>query len=228
MWTLSNKKEGKLHTSKLLAFDLQTGKLVKEFSSTDTAQRLFNDLTIDASGTIYFTDTYYSAVLKANPDSDKLEIIAKGKELDYPNGITMGKQNQLYVATYARGIVTIDPVSKKVHQLQGYTDTAMAHNLDGLMYWKNTLIGIYNVAENNANNAIVQYTLNKEGDTIIEERIIDKGHPQFQEPTTIDIANGFLYVLANSHLAVYNANKESVKGVEQQLSPVVILKYKLQ
>ncbi len=46
-------------------------------------------------------------------------------------------------------------------------------------------------------------------------------------PTTIDIANGVLYVLANSHLAAYNANKESVKGVEQQLSSVVILKYKL-
>ncbi len=96
------------------------------------------------------------------------------------------------------------------------------------MFWKNTLIGVYNVAKNNADNAIVQYKLNEAGDKIIEERIIDKGHSQFKEPTTIDIANGFLYVLANSHLAVYNANKESVKGVEQQLSPVVILKYNLQ
>lgn len=228
LWTLSNKKEGRMHSSKLLAFDLQTGKLVKQFSSTDTAERLFNDLTIDASGTIYFTDTYYSALLKANRDSDKLEIVAEGKELSYPNGITTGKQGNIYVATYSKGIVRIDAATKKVHQLQGYTDTVMAHNLDGLMYWKNTLIGVYNVAKNNADNAIVQYKLNEAGDKIIEERIIDKGNLQFKEPTTIDIANGFLYVLANSHLAVYNANKESVKGVEQQLSPVVILKYKLQ
>ncbi len=182
LWTLSNKKEGKLHSSKLLAFDLRTGKLVKEFFSTDTTQRLFNDLTIDSSGTIYFTDTYYSALLKADPDSDKLEIAAQGKDLAYPNGISMGKQGNIYIATYSKGIVRIDPATKKVHQLQGFTDTAMAYNLDGLLYWKNTLIGVYNVAQNNADNAIVQYKLNEASDKIIEERIIDKGHRNLKSP----------------------------------------------
>ena len=226
LWTLSNKKEGKVHTSKVMAFNLKTGKLVKELVSKDTVQRLFNDLTIDASGTIYFTDTYYSSVLKVAPNSDKIEIFAKEEKLKYPNGITIGN-NHLYVATYAHGLIRINLATKEVNQVPGYSDTAIAHSLDGLIYWNNTLLGVYNGAKDNSGNAIVQYVLNDEGDKILTERIVERGHVEFKEPTTIDIANDVVYVLANSHLAAYNVNKESVKGVESQLSPIVVLKYSL-
>jgi len=226
LWTLSNKKEGKVYTSKIIAFDLRKGNVRFECSISDTIPRLFNDLTIDSSGNIYFTDTYYSAVLSVSAGQKNITEVAKGKEVAYPNGITMGKGN-LYVATYGNGPIRINPLTRQVVFLPGFSDTTMAHGLDGLIYWNNTLIGVYNTGGKRTTNAIIQYVLNENGDRIIEERIIDKGNPNFKEPTTLDIADDTLYVVANSHLYNYNANKESIKGIENQLSPLVILKYKL-
>ena len=70
--------------------------------------------------------------------------------------------------------------------------------------------------------------LDEKGTTVIKEEIIDKGNPKFFQPTTAALTNKQLFVLANSHLEVYNANKQSTKGKEDQLTPVTILSYKLQ
>jgi hypothetical protein len=121
----------------------------------------------------------------------------------------------------------LDLPSKKLSQLKGYTDSTKAYNLDGLVYYNNSIIGVYNTAESNKENAIVQYFLNDVGDKIVSERIIDKGNEFFHEPTTAAIFGEKLYVLANSYLRAYNANKESVKGIEEKLGSVTVLVYTL-
>lgn len=121
----------------------------------------------------------------------------------------------------------LDITSKKLSPLKGYADSVKAFALDGLVYWNNTIIGVYNSAEKNSDNAVVQYFLNDEGDKIINERIIDKGNALFHEPTTAAVLGNNLYVLSNSYLAAYNANKESVEGIEDKLGAVTILVYKL-
>ena len=55
----------------------------------------------------------------------------------------------------------------------------------------------------------IQYPLSPEGDRIIGETILDRGHTAFHEPTTSAFVNNQLYGLANNHLARYNSNKES-------------------
>jgi hypothetical protein len=79
---------------------------------------------------------------------------------------------------------------------------------------------VYNSAADNKDNAIVQYSLNEAGDKIINERIIEKGNELFHEPTTAALLGNKLYVVANSYLTTYNANHESVKGIEEKLGPV--------
>ena len=106
--------------------------------------------------------------------------------------------------------------------LQGYSDSALAFGLDGLGYYNNTIIGVYNNAPDRSAHAVVQYTLDNSGTKILSEKILDKGHQLFYEPTTLSIAGNHMYVLANSHLAVYNANKQSTLGVEGKLTPVAI------
>ena len=49
----------------------------------------------------------------------------------------------------------------------------------------------------------------------------------FHEPTTAAILGNNSYVLANSYLGAYNANKESVEGIKDKLGSVTILAYKL-
>ena len=59
------------------------------------------------------------------------------------------------------------------------------------------------------------------------EKIIDKGNELFHDPTTAAILGNKLYVLANSYLGEYNANKESTQGISDQLGPVTIIVYEL-
>jgi hypothetical protein len=121
----------------------------------------------------------------------------------------------------------LDPSVKKLSPLKGYADSVKAYNLDGLVYRNNTIIGVYNGANNNKDNAIIQYSLNDRGDKIISEKIIDEGNDLFHEPTTAALLGNKLYVLANSYLSAYNANHESVKSIEDKLGPVTILVYEL-
>lgn len=86
---------------------------------------------------------------------------------------------------------------------------------------------MYNGAETNKNNAIVQYSLNAGGDKIVSEKIIDKGNELFHDPTTAAVRGNKLYVLANSYLGEYNANKESAMGIADKLGPVVVIVYEL-
>ena len=102
-----------------------------------------------------------------------------------------------------------------------------AYNLDGLGLRGDKLYAVYNTDSLNANNVVLEYTLDVSGNKIVAENILDKGHPAFFEPTTLAVAGNKLYVLANSHLAIYNANGENLKPAEPGLTPVTILVYQL-
>src|SRR5690606_24594741 len=118
------------------AFDLKTGKTMQQYHLWDTVPHLFNDLVITPAGHLYITDTYFSAVYKLDPVSEKLELFIQHPLLRYPNGLVLGK-NYLYVATYSNGLLMIDSASKSVTKLQGAADTTVAKGLDGLVAWKN-------------------------------------------------------------------------------------------
>lgn len=227
LWSVSNHSDSGRHTSRLHAFDLKTGKTQQQYNLVDTAAHLFNDLVLDSEGNILFTDTYYSALYKVNPSTRSLELVTRTPQLDYPNGLVFGSKPVLYIATYNHGLIRYNPATRELQPLTGYKDSAMAHGLDGLVYWNNTLVGVYNSGEGRATNAVVQYFLNEAGDRIVGEAVIDKGHPAFYEPTTASITGNQLYVLANSHLAAYNANKESTAGIKDKLLPISIVTYAL-
>jgi outer membrane protein assembly factor BamB len=229
LWALSNIQQGKTYTSQVHAFDLETGKTQQYHVLRDTVPHLFNDLVIGNDGRIFLTDTYYSAVYSLDPEARKLELVVKSKLLDYPNGLVEGKYGKLYVATYEHGPMMLDLATKELKPLGGFRDSAIAFALDGLNVWNNTLTGVYNYnpAGDRSTNAVVQYVLVEDGTAIAEERIIDRGNALFYEPTTAAVAGDYLYVIANSHLATYNANKQSVKGVENKLKPVTVIRYRL-
>ena len=227
LWALSDKHEGKWYTCQVHAFDLTTGQPAHFYSLKDTVPHLFNDLEMDVSGNIYITDTHFGAIYFIDTKKKKLELFLKTPLTKYPNGVSLGKENQLYIATYQNGPVKIDLATKEVSLLKGYTDSVISHGLDGLVYWNHSLIGIYNISGQRSGNLVVKYGLNDKGDAIIKEDILEKGNPHFYEPTTSALSDKYLYVLANSHLATYNANKQSTKGKEDQLKPVTIVRYEL-
>jgi len=227
LWVVSNQKQDNWFISRVHAFDLKTGSTKQKYVIKDTVRHLLNDLILHPNGKIYITDTYGSSIYEVDPIRQQLNLFVKDSLIAWPNGITHNANGKVYVATYSHGLMQLDLPSKKLTPLKGYIDSTMAYNLDGLAFWNNNIIGVYNGAKTNKDNSILQYALNNSGDRIISEKIIDQGNELFHDPTTAAILGNKLYVLANSYLGEYNANKESAKGISDQLGPVTILLYTL-
>ena len=229
LWAISVKTAPKQYVSQVHGFNLKSGKQEQFYSLADTTPHMFNDLDIDEKGNLYVTDTYFSGIYFIDTHRKTLELFLKTPEVEYPNGIAIGN-NLLYLATYKNGPIKVDLATKKASLLSKSIDSVIARGLDGLVYTNNSLIGVYNYSfKTNSfdTSLLVKYTLSADGDKIIKEEIYDKGNPNFIQPTTLALANRKIYVLANTHLGVYNDNKQSTKGKEAELSPVQVIKYDL-
>ncbi|MBC7885917.1 MAG: SMP-30/gluconolactonase/LRE family protein [Saprospiraceae bacterium] len=229
LWALSNSRRGNEFTSQIHAFDLTSGKTMHQYKITDTIPRLFNDLVIDKSGSLLITDTYLSSIYKYDPALKDLDVLVHDtSKIKWPNGIELLDENTLAIATYGSGIMRVNIRSKEVSILSGYKDRSIAFGLDGLVLIGNSLYGVYNAGEEGyATNAVIKYTLDAQKRQIILEEVIDKGNPSFADPTTAATFSNKLYVIANSHLSQYNANKETVAGIENALTPLQLVWYEL-
>jgi streptogramin lyase len=226
LWALSVYREAKNFHSAIYAFELSTGKTMQQYHIQDTLPHLFNDLVIAPDGNVFITDTYFTAVYKLNPVAEQLELFIQSPLLRYPNGLDFGN-NKLYIATYRNGIVSLDTTTKEIKKIAGVADTTIALGLDGLVFYNNSLIGVYNTGDPSSKNCVIQYQLSVNGDEVVSETILDQGNPLFADPTTAALFNNNLYVIANSHLDVFNRNNTSTKGIENRLRPVTLLVYKL-
>lgn len=228
LWALSNIRKGNEFTAQIHAFD-SAGNMMHHFSIRDSIPRLFNDLVIDGSGALLVTDSYSSAVYRYDPAVKKLEVLVQDtSKLKWPNGIDFLDDQHLVIATYGHGLVRVNIHSKEIPHLQGYKEKAFAFGLDGLVVDGNILYGVYNAGTGGSkSNAVIKYTLDESKTHIIAETIIDRGNAAFSDPTTAAKFKDKLYVIANSHLDQFNANKESVAGIEDKLTPLKLVVYSL-
>jgi len=229
LWALSNFRKGNEFTSQIHAFDLTSGKKMHLFKITDTIPRLFNDLVIDRSGSLLITDTYHSSIYTYDPTNNKLDVLVNDtSKFKWPNGIEFLDENNIVVATYGAGIIRVDTRSKEINTLPGYQDQSIAFGLDGLAINGNHLYGVYNAGRGGyPSNAVIRYTLDEKRQRILSEEVIDRGNKAFADPTTAAKFGNKLYVIANSHLDQFNANKESVVGIENTLTPLKLVLYGL-
>ena len=229
LWALSNIRKGKSFTSQIHAFDLATGKLRHRFTIEDTLPRLLNDLVVDPSGILYITDTYHSALYTYSVKKKKLDVLVRDTaRLQWPNGIVRAKKNKIILASYGHGPVQVDLRSGSIQPILGFEDKNLAYGLDGLVLYRSFLYCVYNAGgKGYPSNAVIRYTLDKKKERITAEQIIDNGNPAFADPTTAAFFAKKLYVIANSHLDQFNANKERVDGIEGSLTPLTILVYQL-
>ena len=229
LWALSNIRKGNVFTSQIHAFDLASGKTMHLYEITDTVPRLFNDLVLDSRGALLITDTYHSSLYKYEPATKKLEVFVKDtSKLKWPNGIDFLDKKTLVIATYGKGLVRVNVDTKEVSPLPGYQDRTMAFGFDGLVVNGKHLYAVYNVGKDGySSNAVVKYTLDEKKERVISETVIDKGNSAFADPTTAAKYGNKLYVIANSHLSQFNANKETVVGIEGALEPLKLVMYGL-
>lgn len=94
--------------SELKGFDLKTG-LGKRSVSLPGSHAFCNDITVDAQGSVYITDSAHPTILKLSPHATTFEVFAQDSAFAPPqggaglDGIAFGSDGNLYVTTYTAG-----------------------------------------------------------------------------------------------------------------------------
>ena len=94
--------------SALKGFDLKTG-AGKRSVSLPGSHAFCNDITVDAKGSVYITDSANPTILKLSPGATTFEVFARDSVFSPPqggfglDGIAFGSDGNLYVTTYTVG-----------------------------------------------------------------------------------------------------------------------------
>src|SRR5712671_114484 len=94
--------------SALKGFDLKTG-VGKRSVALPGSHAFCNDITVDAKGSVYVTDSANPTILKLSPAATTFEVFARDSAFSPPqggfglDGIAFGSDGNLYVTTYTVG-----------------------------------------------------------------------------------------------------------------------------
>lgn len=204
--------------SALFGYDLTSGKLIQKYFVPDSIKNsVFGDLTLDIQGNVYVSDSKNNIIFIIDENGKALIPFFTSPEFWNIQGITFSADGKdLYIADYVKGLFRLSMGDKKLSKL-GVEFTASTKSIDGLTFYKNRLIavqnGIYPMR-------VTQYYLDRKGEKLTAYKIIDSGHPAFNEPTIGCVSNSRFYYVANSQWSAYD-DQHQLKA--DQLKEIVIL-----
>ena len=223
IWVCSiNEKAAPAGHSSIFNIDLQTGKplgyIVKNNSDGD---HLFNDLVVTDSK-VYFTDSQSGKVYSLDKKSFQMDTLARG--LIYPNGIVIdGPGKNLFVASWG-GLYKLNIASKDLSPVK-HNGTSFTNDIDGMYYYKGTLIAVQAVTGQN-DDRIVQFHLNKEQDGVEKVTVLQTYLADFNLPTTGAICGNKFYYIANSFVNRLNPDRTLKDAATLQKPLIKVLELK--
>lgn len=220
LWACSNTSEGDPNGQAMIhLFDIATGNLVMKWVLQSNGEtHLFNDLVVDDKGNAFISDSDYSAIYRVHKSLEKPELWIKDDRLRFANGITLLPSGELIVNA-SNGFFKIN-TTKEIKSLPFLNYFPLG--IDGLSFYKNSLIGIQNVTYPVSIN---QYFLTPSFDQIERAKVLAYDHPKWDTPTTGVIVGNWFYFVANSQLGNLDQNK--IKDASK-LKEVLIMKLQLE
>ncbi len=208
--------------SAVFAFDLETGKLIRRYSTKkDGLKHLFNDLVVTPAGDVYVTDSESGFIYRIDHESGSLEAFCGGGgAFLFMNGITLTPDGRrLVVSDFRYGLSTVDLASKRI--------TPLVHDLgistlgvDGLYAHGSSLVAIQN---GDGMARIVRYKVNHAFDKITAMKVLERGNGEYQLPTTGVLVGGRLYFVA-SGVPPEAGRPETAKSSDGQVTVIRSLK----
>ena len=194
--------------NEILKIDIVTKRLVKRYLAD--GKHVFGDLAIAKNGDIYISDSANPIIYKIQYDKIPHEKIIVWKDLTGValnlQGITFNDdESKLFIADYLKGIMVVDMKNDFKTSWLTIPDGATKKGIDGLEYYKNSLIALQNGC---VPIRIVKYNLNAENNQITDFKVLDNNHPEFNEPALANITAGKLYFFANCPWKFYNDAKQ--------------------
>jgi hypothetical protein len=194
---LSNGKP--LHNS-VVAFDIRSGKRLREYSVPDAAQ--LNDVVIGPGGDLFTTDSRAGAVWRISTGRAPpvTSVVAAGA-LGGSNGIALSADSTALYVGHSTGVARVELASGKLERMAIPARQTVA-GIDGLYQWQGDLIGIQNLTNP---GRMIRMTLNAAGTAITAVETLQSHHnPAFSEPTTGAIAGKHIYAIGKTDLPRYD------------------------
>ena len=202
-------------------YDLTTGKVLNKYKISE-GDHLFGDLVLNSNGDVYIADSRDNNIYLIKNGSDKIEPFLISDTFASLQGIDFSSDEKyLFAADYSMGVYKIDMNTKNITALKISNDLTDL-GIDGLYFYKNSLIGIQNGV---TPQRVIKMNLGKNYDSITSWELIEANNEYFFEPT-LGVLNGDdFYYIANSQWP--NFQRDGTVDVEKLQNPV-ILKVKLQ
>jgi sugar lactone lactonase YvrE len=221
---MKNMIAGERGRSFVFKYNLNTGRLIKKYMlDNQSKQHFLNDLTINAQGDVFISNSLTGEIYTINRQRDQLEVFLADEQVQWPNGLDLSPDGKWLFVAVQGGAAVINTETKKVSFAPITNDQPFW--ADGLYFYRNSLIA---VGRREGRHAVTQYFLNPSFDRIEGFRIIEAEHPAFAQPTTGVIVGNQIYYIANSQLQLFRrlfAAKDEA-GLAA-LSEVVVLKAEL-
>lgn len=151
------------------------------------------DLAVGPDGTLVVSDPRSGRVYVLGESG--FRVLVDEGPLVSPQGLAFTPDGRwLFVADYSQGIARIDPRSGAVTLLPG-PDNAALVGIDGLVYARGSLIGIQNGLRP---HRLVRLALSDDLARIAGVTLLERGHPEFDEPTLGVVVGDELYYVAAS------------------------------
>jgi WD40 repeat protein len=210
LYALGNSLPKKNSKSIVLLLNAKTGAIINSFSPKDTTFKYLNDLVVASNGDVFITDSESNKIYAIQAKKAILEVYLETDEVKNSNGITISDDGKyLYLASDKKGIRIVDRQTKRIinQPNQDYT------GIDGLKFYKNSLIGIVNAKKGNE-NGIYRYFLNKENTEITRKEKILSFNDESKISTTFSISNGYMYFVLNTQID--NLDSESGQIINEK------------
>jgi hypothetical protein len=219
-------KAGLPERSSILLFSLDDEALLARVSLPDDGlPHTLGDLAVAPDGTAYITDSEQPELLRTSYTAEaglRVERFLRHRLFRSLQGVAFSDDGKTaFLADYSHGIVAVDLATRAVREVPAPPTTSVL-GIDGLMYWRGSLIGVQN---GSVPARVVRLVLSGAGDRIERLEVLDRHLPLADEPTIATILEDRLYYIGNSQWPQYEEDGRLKTGA--QLVPAVILELPL-
>lgn len=209
--------------SAIFKFELSSGNLIRKYEMPLIAKtNVLGDLILDKKGKVFVSDSQGNTIYLINEKTNKIEPFYTSPDFMNVQGLTLSSDEKyMFIADYMKSIYRLNMKTKELTEVMSVVDVALK-GIDGIYFYENSLIAIQNGV---SPLRCTRYYLNKDSNEINRFEIIDRKHPNFNEPTLGVIDGKTFYYIANSQWGGYD-DKHHIKP-DDQLQDIVILKAEL-
>jgi hypothetical protein len=192
--------------TELLHFDA-VGELLGRFKPEGSAKHGFNDLVIRKNGEVITTDSLANTVLRFDAAARTFSPLPVHRALFYPNGITLGEDDDTIYIADSLGVVRVDLRNGESRDVDPGPRSTLA-GIDGLYWHNSSLIGIQNGI---GSPRVAAFRLSSDGLRVTRTTVLENRSKLCVLPTTGAIRGSDFFFIANSQTD--NMNNDKVMDV---------------